>query len=134
MFSKTRIYSINDIASKTCDDTTNFPPKPPNVSEENKILMNTSNWQIVYMTQKWYQIIRCLDEGRCKTTETAIISKNGVEYHIKFNLYFRYDRYNGMDTEDPKITYISKNDIKDVTETEWMHIIQLIKQNYKKIQ
>ena len=125
--SKTNIFPkiINSVSNS---ENSSAQTNSPNTQDSNKM-----GWFIIYISYKWYQIVKCLDEGRCKTTETAILTKNGIEYHIKFKLYFSYNCYDGMKADDPKITFIYKNNMEDADEDDWKYIVQLIKQKYKNI-
>lgn len=94
---------------------------------------NPNSWYFENLTQKWYDIVKCLKYGCVETNEVALFRKNGVVYRIPFTFSFKYDNSNGMEANEPQILNAYKTDGNEITEEEKKYIIKMIKQQYNKI-
>lgn len=112
---------VSDMTTGVSSKTTSVPPRNP------------YSWYVKELTYKWTEIIESILQGYARTNETAILTKNGVQYNVCFEFTFKYDRSNGMQTEQPRIVSVLKSNHNDTTPAEIDYIRFLIKQQYNKI-
>ena len=90
-----------------------------------------SGFNVINSSNKFKEIVDCLDHGRATTREVIVLEKGKTQFEVNFNFSFTYDRSNGIVADKPIITKISKSNGKDATEAEKNMIISYIEQNYK---
>jgi hypothetical protein len=90
-----------------------------------------SELKIISSSNKFKDIIECLDHGRGMTREIIKLEKGKIEIEISFNFGFYYDRSNGILADEPILTKISKSNGKEISESEKTQIKSFIQENYK---
>lgn len=90
-----------------------------------------TGFTIISISNKYKDIVDCLDHGRATTREVIILEKNKVTFEVYFNYSFTYDYSNGINADEPRITKIAKSTGNEPTAAEKGVIEYIIKQNYK---
>lgn len=121
------LEEIGEIPKTTQTETTS-------VQKTTSVPQTNSRWEIKSITQNWRIVRKFLEEGKVNVKENAVLTRYGVEYHVDFEFKFTYDWSNGMDGYNFKITSISRNDSKNITEGTKEYIALLIKRHINDIE
>lgn len=94
----------------------------------------SGKWEFKSITDNWRIVRKFLEKGKVNVKENAVLTRYGVEYDVDFEFTFQYDWSNGMDGYNFKITSISRNDSKEITEGTKEYIAKLIQRHINNIE